>query len=379
MQSEMILRERVAQLRHRVRLLVTARWVFAALVAASLLCSVLVILDRLEWVSAPPEYLVGLLAAGALLGAVVGVTRPVSMMDAAQLADRRLGLKERLSSGLDFVQRGASDAMTAAQLADAVEQSSGLRPRQVFPFRLPREAKLFAGSLALLLGLVFLPELSVFQSPKVRAEKAAIKKEGERVQKLAKDYKKRDVHKNSEIARRIAANMQALGKEMRRGRVSKKQAMLRMSRLSKEMRDAQRQIAMASMPRSLDQAAQDLKKASEASLRRGANPLAARMTADMARALENKDYQAAAQMLQQLADKLQSGQMKPDEAKAAAEALSKMAEAMKGTPLDTAAKQMQEAAKRLAAASKMTAPQMQQAMRQAMSQAGQSCAQAGGT
>ena len=36
-----------------------------------------------------------------------------------------------------------------------------------------------------LLGLVFLPELAVFQSPKVRAEKTAIKKEGERIEKLA--------------------------------------------------------------------------------------------------------------------------------------------------------------------------------------------------
>jgi hypothetical protein len=40
---------------------------------------------------------------------------------------------------------------------------------------------------------------------------------------------------------------------------------------------------------------------------------------------------------------------------------------------------MQQAAKQLAAASKMSAPQMKQAMQQAMNQAGQSCAQVGGT
>jgi hypothetical protein len=81
---ESVLRERVGQLRRRVRLLVTARWVFAALVAAALLCSVLVVLDRLEWVSAPPEYLAGLFALAALAGAVIGLTRPVSLMDVAQ-------------------------------------------------------------------------------------------------------------------------------------------------------------------------------------------------------------------------------------------------------------------------------------------------------
>jgi hypothetical protein len=231
----------------------------------------------------------------------------------------------------------------------------------------------------LLLGLVFVPELSIFQSPQVRAQKAAMKQQGEQIEKLAKDYKKRSGQKNADITRRIAANMAALGKEMRRGRISKKQAMLRMSKLSKEMRDAQRQLAMANMPRSLDQAAQDLKKQAERAQRQGGNPMGAKMMAQMAQALQNKDYDAAAKMLQQLAQKLQNGDMKPGEAKAAADALSKMAEAMKGTQLDTAAKQMQDAAKRLAAASKMTKPQMQQAMRQAMQQAGQSCAQAGGT
>ena len=379
MQTDAVLRDRVGQLRRRVRLLVTARWVFAALLAASLLCSIFVVLDRLAWISAPPEYLAGLLALGAVVGSAIGLTRPISLMDAAQLADRRLGLKERLSSGIDFLQSGATDPMTAAQLADAAEHSQRLRPREVFPFRAPREARFFLGSLALLFALVFVPELSVFQSPRVRAEKAAIRKQGEQIEKLAKDYKKRDLERNSQIAKRIAANMQALGQEMRRGRISKKQAMLRMGRLTKEMKDAQRQMAMANMPRSLDQAALDMKKASENALRRGANPGGAKMMADMARALENKDFQGAAQLLQQLAQKLENGELKPEEARAAADALSKMAAAMKGTSLDAAGRQMQEAAKRLAAAAKMTAPQMKQAMRQMMQQAGQSCAQAGGT
>src|SRR5439155_15965459 len=134
-------------------------------------------------------------------------------------------------------------------------------------------------------------------------------KEGERIEKLAKDYRKHDAQRNAEITKRIAANMQALGQEMRRGRIGKKQAMLRMGRLTKEMRDAQRQMAMADMPRSLDQAAQDLKRSADNSQRRGANPAGAKMMADMAKALENKDYQAAAQMLQQLAQKLQTGEM----------------------------------------------------------------------
>ena len=94
MESEAVLRDRVGQLRRRVRLLVTGRWIFAALVVASLLCSVLVILDRLEWISAPPEYLAGVLAFGALVGAGVGLTRREAAQTASGLTMRQLRMLE---------------------------------------------------------------------------------------------------------------------------------------------------------------------------------------------------------------------------------------------------------------------------------------------
>src|SRR2546427_6907384 len=51
------------------------------------------------------------------------LTRPVSLMDAAQLADMRLGLRERLSSGIDFLQRGASDPMTVDRKSTRLNSS----------------------------------------------------------------------------------------------------------------------------------------------------------------------------------------------------------------------------------------------------------------
>ena len=126
MEAQAVLQDRVGQLRRRIRLLVTVRWVSLALIGAALICSLLVLLDRLELISAPAEWLAGLLLVWTLIGAGLGLTRPVSLMDAAQLADQRLGLKERLSSGINFLQRGADDPMTAAQLADAAEHSQRL-------------------------------------------------------------------------------------------------------------------------------------------------------------------------------------------------------------------------------------------------------------
>jgi hypothetical protein len=103
MNADAVLMEKIAQLRVRVRLLVVQRWVLRALLAAVALCLLVGLGMRLAGAPLRVEWLVPILAAAALAGAVIGWTRPVSAMDAARLADQRLGLRERLSSGLEFV------------------------------------------------------------------------------------------------------------------------------------------------------------------------------------------------------------------------------------------------------------------------------------
>src|SRR5207249_3413607 len=148
---------------------------------------------------AAPEWLAAVLLAGAVVGAGIGWTRRVTLMDAAQLADRRLDLKERLSSGVDFLERGEVHPMVAAQLADAAEHSTRLRPAEVFPHRFPREWRLLAGSLLCLLALLYLPSLPFLQSPQKRAERAAMRREGVRIQALAKEHPRRLGDRNADI------------------------------------------------------------------------------------------------------------------------------------------------------------------------------------
>jgi hypothetical protein len=379
MQHEAVLRGKVHELRWRVRLLVTQRWVFLGLFCGSLACLALVVANKLHWLPAPPEWLGGLLLAGALVGAIVGLTRRVTAMDAAQLADRRLDLRERLSSGLDFLSRGETDAMVTAQVADAAERSAQLRSAAVFPHRFPREARLFAVSLLVLLAAIYLPELAIFQGPQKVAERAALGREGEKLQALAKDPTRRRADRSADIERRVLQQMHNLGKDMKRGQVSKKQAMLRMDRLTRDIQKQQQQLALANSPKSLDRAAEQMKQSADAMKQQG-NGDAAKALAEMAKSLEKKDLEAAAQQLKQLAEKLQSGKMSEAEAKAAAETLSKMAAAMKGTELDQAAKQLEQAAQPLKQIAQMPpGAQKQAALQQLMQQAAQSTSKAGGT
>jgi hypothetical protein len=110
------------------------------------------------------------------------------------------------------------------------------------------------------------------------------------------------------------------------------------------------------------------------------SPDAAKPLADMAKSLEKRDLEAAAEQLKQLAAKLQSGKMSEAEAKAAAEALSKMAAALKGTDLDEAAKQLAQAAEPLKQLAQLPpGEKTDQMLQQLTQQAAASCSAAGGT
>lgn len=380
---EAILGQKIAELRGRVRLLVAQRWMFRALAVATGASVVTALGMRLAAYPLPLEWLPLVLSVAAAAGALFGWTRPVTPMDAARLADQRLSLRERLSSGVDFVQRRARDPLIDAQIEDAARHSARLRPGEVFPYRMPREWRPLAVAAVLLLGVLFVPELSIFQSPQQQAEKAAMKREGAKLQQLAKETLRHKSSSNAEIARRVAENMRHLGAEMQRGRVNKKQAMLALGKMSKELREEQCRMALGASPKSLERAAAEMKRAA-ADPRLAGQGSAGRVMAEVAQALEQRNFEAAAKALGELADKLKSGKMTDAEAKAAASALSQMAKSLKDTDLDAAAKQLQAAAKQLQAARKLAAqagksPQARQALQQAMQQAASGTAKAGGT
>jgi hypothetical protein len=386
---EAILTQRIAQLRLRVRLLVTQRWIVVALLLATGVCAVAALVLRLLGLPLWIEWLPAVLGLAVVVGAVIGWTRRVTALETARLADQRLSLRERLSSGLAFLETPERDPLVAAQIEDAARHSARLEPRVAFPYRLPREARFLAATLLALLAVLFVPEIPFLQSPQARAEKAAMRREGEKLQRLAKEVSGRKTPTNGDVAKRVAENMRKLGIAMERGRVNKKQAMLASNKLTRELREAQRRLAAdglgpkaGSAAKPLDQAAMQMQQAADA--RNSGNATAGqRSLAEMARALQQRDFEAAARVLSALGDRLKSGEMSEAEARDAAATLGKMAEALKGTDLDKVSKELQEALKQLEQAQKLakslTPEQAEQLRKLAMMQAGISCGKAGGT
>ena len=190
-----------------------------------------------------------------LLGIGVGTgttfLRPISLMDAARLAEARLGLKERLSSALEF--EGSPQAAVAPdalllmrlQLEDAAAHARSLKAVEAVPLCWPWEAKAVLGGLVVLALALFLPALPVFLPPGTLIERQIVHKTGGKLEKTARLIQKQAEGQHLEGTRRAAAAMQQLGKRLATGKMDKKQAMVQIAKLTQQMKMEQQKRALA--------------------------------------------------------------------------------------------------------------------------------------
>jgi len=402
MSHEQVLQHKVDQLRTRIRLLLAQQAMCLGLTYAAVAGLLLVAATRFQWWTDAVDYLWALLLVGAITGLIIGWTKRITPLVAAQIADERAGLKERLSTAVELAGQEERSEVAAAQLADAAQHAQGLRVAEVMPWRTPRQLRYLAGAAAVLLAAIFVPDLALFRSAQANVDREVMREEGKRIQRVAKEIEKKVAKKkakdeNEEIMRRVARNMKQLGKDQANNRISKKQAMLKMNELTKQLKEAENRMNGGKVEKSLDKVAAELQQRAQQEQAKG-NQENAKALQKMAENLQKKDFDGAKKQLEELAKQMQSGQMNAEQMKQAAEALSQMAQSMDGSQMKQAAEQMKEAAKKLSEASKIQQEfqqkmaqaqsagekqqlqqQMQQQMQQAMQQASQQTQQAGGT
>ena len=241
----------LAQVTARLRL---ARWVRHAsrgALGGSVIALIMVILAHLDllpdWL--PLEIIIpGAIFLGVAIGTVTTFLRAIAPMDAARLAEARLGLKERLSSALEFErapQAVPPDAVLLLRLQqeDAVAHARTLKAAEAVPLRLPWEAKAFAGSLVALILALILPTLPVFLPPGVLTDRQIVHKTGDKLQKTARLIQKQAEGEHLEGTRRAAMNMQRLGQRLAQGKMDKKQAMVQMAKLTQQMKTDLQKLA----------------------------------------------------------------------------------------------------------------------------------------
>jgi len=395
MESSAALKVRLVGFRWRVRLLVAEQSALTWGAAAALLCLVLEALDRLRLIRAEWPVVAAVLAAGLAAGWLWGALRRISDFDVARAAEHRLSLKERVSSAVALGPHAPDDGMVQALVEDAAEKLDAASPARLFPRRFDRRGQVLVGLVLLLAAAMILPEIPLFQSAATRQERATLRDQGERLVKLAGELERPQLPKAKQrLLRQLAANLKALGKDMRSLRVSRKEALVRMHKLEKEAQLAKAQLTAAGATKSLARAAAELKPGELATaqqakllaqltslqagqpkgkgaglseqqmrelekLAEAIKPSVAQQLLDLdadlasviAELLAKEDLQAALKILEKLAQKLQDKEtlkkLSPEELKRLAEELRKLAEALKETDLDELARRILEMAKAL--------------------------------
>ncbi|HEY3418065.1 MAG TPA: hypothetical protein VGM23_14395, partial [Armatimonadota bacterium] len=363
--------------RRRIQRLLVERGICWGVAAAGLLASVLTLLGIfIPWDMTPLGLLV-LLLLGGVAGGVVVALRKHSDLAIALTLERRCDMKERVSTAIALHGDPASDAeFRALVTGDALAHLEAHTPKGLFPRSLARPHKTALVAWGVTLLLFVLPSFDWLYPPQTRTQRIAMRQAGQMLQKQAKELKENPLTRDKKVARQLARNIQRLGVDLQKNRISPKRALISINKLKEEAKKAAQTIAAEQATRDLTgtklgaelmrQALAKRSKAEKAAAQRARQKMASgksdQLTSAERKALAReegltalskhlgaKDFQAAAQDLNRMGKELASEQMSQEEREQLAQDMQQLSQALQNTSgqqmsqaLDKAAQAMQQ-------------------------------------
>ncbi|HUU53546.1 MAG TPA: hypothetical protein VMY87_01395 [Armatimonadota bacterium] len=293
------LRRGLRALRLWVRLLVWVRVAVGSVAIVSAGAAAGVLLFRLHDLWYPfwgPEAALGVVV---LAAAVVALVWPLSDTVVAASADRRMGLRDRVGSAVEFVREKSPSGMEQAAILDALHHLGLLRPREAFPVRAPRGGKTAGFCLAALLLVQMAPIPALLLSPEQREERAELRQQAAKIEPLTRELEEAAIDSDDEEAEAIVRELRKFAQQLRRGQLDKKQALLSLSELEKQLEKLDERLAQ---PRS--------KTAAEAAekLARAARESVAAKAMELARQAAQQGDEKAARELERMAEQARTSQ-----------------------------------------------------------------------
>jgi hypothetical protein len=305
-----------------------------------------------------------ILVAGLSIGMIWALLLPLSMFDAAFACDVHLGLKERITSALEFSKRPDPNPLVPALIADADRHACRIRPMRDFPLRRPREVMYALVFLAACVGIYFLPPWRyVMASEEQKQEYAAVQEQAKQVREMAHEITINPPAERSDVAEEIARDLQELARDMDLGTLTRSEALQRLSAIEEKIQQSQEASGYNDLQQRISRMAQALRDNEDLS--------------QAARALQSGDTQTAQESLNKLAEKLETGQVPSRDYERLARSLEQAANSLNGNQqsqelsnnLSQAASDMRAAAAEAAASQQMDPATMAAALIEAINKA----------
>ncbi len=302
----------LTRVRRRLLLQSWVHWVITGLVAGAAGSCLWLVATRLFPILGDPLPVSGvLLGLGLLAGTIQTYRLRPDLTAAALAADRRLGLRERLTSSLALAK--AEGPMLDALHRDARRHLEGIDLKSHFPWRASR-AMQWSYVPVVLFGLayVFLPEFDLFgfeeREALAKAKVDAVTIQAERLEQAVKPLLEgEDIAKAS--LDDVSGAIEKLAEEMKAQKITEKQALARLADLSKElekrMDSLQDKDPLPQMMESLQQS---------------------KAETELGKSVQQGDFSKAAAEAKALQEKLESGEMSEEEKEKATKDLKSLAE-----------------------------------------------------
>lgn len=233
--ASVTIRRGLHRLRRRIRLLLALRLGALAVTASAATMAALVIYLKLlgRWYPLTTiEYVLG----GCLVPVtLVALLWPLPDRRVASSADRRLGLRDRLGTAIQLLVSRDHSGMQQAAILDAARFAQGLRAARAYPMKPRRSFKAAAGALCALAIAQFAPIPALLVSPQEREAKAELRKHAEHLKPIVQRLERGASEQHDEEAAKLAKRLRNLGRKFEHGSLSKKQALLTMKDLQKEI------------------------------------------------------------------------------------------------------------------------------------------------
>jgi hypothetical protein len=343
-------------------------------------CALLMLLHRLYLADVSFTVIAVILAATLFIGWRNGHMHSTGIFGAALDADKVLGMQERLSSAVAFafptevtsLQReqggagrfaklraavlprmsvrtsipSASTILVPSLLDDAAARVASIDPKTIYPRRFGRAAKVLTAATIALVAFALMPNMEWLRTPEQRALSGRLVRQGKELESVAKQVVAKKEEKDIE-AKRLAERVKSLGQKMQRGRMTKREALVSMGQLRKDLEKAEQGQRSSNGRADLEQIQQGLAQ----------QQMQSAIGQEIKEQVQKDDLKKAAEALEKLADRMDKGELSREEREKAANDLEKAARALRNGGNEEAAKQLEQAAKALR--QKSSTPQSQ--------------------
>ncbi len=280
------------RVRRRVRLLMAVRIVSTAVALAAAVAIPFVVVAKLYDYWYPPLLPAAVAAGAALVTLLIALFWPLPDSLIAEDTDRRLGLRDRLSTAVELVRDPDPSGMEDAAVLDALGHLRGLRSSNAYPLRLYRATKSAGLCLLVLLAVQLGPIPPWLLGEEQREERAMLRKRAAEIEPLAKELSRAAEQSQDEEVRQVAHKLRQLTDRLKHGKLDTKQALLSLKELEKQLGDLEQRMSPP-RPKTAERAAEALRVAERDRLASRADALAQRAA--------NAGDQQAQKQLEQLA------------------------------------------------------------------------------